>query len=68
MRAWRRLAALAAVLVWLGALFYLLELSRRKLPEPGGAGGGEAADSQVSARGKERVVLTGEHMIDLTFV
>ncbi|XP_023808714.1 polypeptide N-acetylgalactosaminyltransferase 14 isoform X1 [Oryzias latipes] len=48
MRAWRRLAALAAVLVWLGALFYLLELSRRKLPEPGGAGGGEAADSQIS--------------------
>ncbi|KAF6723120.1 hypothetical protein FQA47_003913 [Oryzias melastigma] len=46
MRACRKLAALVAVLVWLGALVYLLELSRRKLPEPGGAAGGEAADSQ----------------------
>lgn len=29
-----------AVLVWLGALVYLLVLSRRKLPELGTGGGG----------------------------
>lgn len=65
MRACRKLAALVAVLVWLGALVYLLELSRRKLPEPGGAAGGEAADSQVSARGQERVAGSVERVIDL---
>lgn len=45
-----------AVLVWLGALVYLLVLSRRRLPElgtgaargsGGGAGGGETASNQV---------------------
>lgn len=43
-----------AVLVWLGALVYLLVLSRRKLPELGTggggggvAGGGETAYNQV---------------------
>ena len=43
----RKLAVAAVVLVWLGALVYLLVLSRRKLPElllvaggGGGAGGG----------------------------
>ncbi|KAM6906753.1 polypeptide N-acetylgalactosaminyltransferase 14 [Lycodopsis pacificus] len=37
----RRLAVAVAVLVWLGALVYLLVLSRRGLPELGtGAGGG----------------------------
>lgn len=47
----RRLAVAVAVLVWLGALVYLLVLSRRRLPElgaGGAAGGGEAASSQVS--------------------
>lgn len=52
----RKLAVTVAVLVWLGALVYLLVLSRRRLPElgagaPGGgggvAGGGETADNQV---------------------
>lgn len=48
-----------AVLVWLGALVYLLVLSRRKLPElgtgagagggGGGAGGGETAYNQVKS-------------------
>ena len=45
-----------AVLVWLGALVYLLVLSRRKFPElgtgaggggGGAAGGGEPANNQV---------------------
>ena len=45
-----------AVLVWLGALVYLLVLSRRRLPElgtgagaggGGGPGGGETAYNQV---------------------
>lgn len=49
----RRLAVTVAVLVWLGALVYLLVLSRRRLPElgsgaaRGGAGGGETASNQV---------------------
>lgn len=56
----RRLAVAVAVLVWLGALVYLLVLSRRKLPElgtgagaggggggAGGTGGGETAYNQV---------------------
>ncbi|MED6244905.1 hypothetical protein ATANTOWER_027285, partial [Ataeniobius toweri] len=43
----RRLAVAVAVLVWLGALVYLLVLSRRKLPELGaGAGGGGVAGSE----------------------
>lgn len=49
-RACRKLAVAVAVLVWLGALVYLLVLSRRKVPEPGpggGGGGGAAAASQV---------------------
>ncbi|XP_008291597.1 polypeptide N-acetylgalactosaminyltransferase 14-like [Stegastes partitus] len=50
----RRLAVAVAVLVWLGALVYLLVLSRRKLPElgtgagAGVAGGGETAYNQIS--------------------
>ncbi|XP_071323988.1 polypeptide N-acetylgalactosaminyltransferase 14 isoform X2 [Trachinotus anak] len=50
----RRLAVAVAVLVWLGALVYLLVLSRRRLPELGtgagaaGGGGGETASSQIS--------------------
>ncbi|TNM95224.1 hypothetical protein fugu_017983 [Takifugu bimaculatus] len=53
----RRLAVTVAVLVWLGALVYLLVLSRRRLPElgsgavrggGGGAGGGETASNQIS--------------------
>lgn len=44
-----------AVLVWLGALVYLLVLSRRRLPELGtgaaaaaaAGGGGETANNQV---------------------
>ncbi|TMS12173.1 Polypeptide N-acetylgalactosaminyltransferase 14, partial [Larimichthys crocea] len=56
----RRLAVAVAVLVWLGALVYLLVLSRRKLPELGtgagaggggggvAAGGGETAYNQIS--------------------
>ncbi|XP_029281683.1 polypeptide N-acetylgalactosaminyltransferase 14 [Cottoperca gobio] len=53
----RRLAVTVAVLVWLGALVYLLVLSRRRLPElgngavgggGGAAGGGETADNQIS--------------------
>ncbi|KAK1888882.1 Sec-independent protein translocase protein TatA, partial [Dissostichus eleginoides] len=49
----RRLSVSVAVLVWLGALVYLLVLSRRRLPELGTGGGGpggpggEAANSQV---------------------
>lgn len=52
----RRLAVAVAVLVWLGALVYLLVLSRRKLPElgagaraggGGAAGGGETGNNQV---------------------
>lgn len=44
-----------AVLVWLGALVYLLVLSRRKLPElgtgagAGGGGGGVAAGGGETA-------------------
>lgn len=37
-RVCRRLTVAAAVLVWLGALVYLLVLSRRRLPEPEGSG------------------------------
>ncbi|XP_028996281.1 polypeptide N-acetylgalactosaminyltransferase 14-like isoform X3 [Betta splendens] len=52
----RKLAVAVAVLVWLGALVYLLVLSRRKLPElgtgagaaAGGGGGGDAANNQIS--------------------
>uniref|UniRef100_A0A8P4GL79 Polypeptide N-acetylgalactosaminyltransferase n=1 Tax=Dicentrarchus labrax TaxID=13489 RepID=A0A8P4GL79_DICLA len=53
----RRLAVAVAVLVWLGALVYLLVLSRRRLPELGTgaggggggvAGGGETAYNQIS--------------------
>uniref|UniRef100_UPI003AACFB3E polypeptide N-acetylgalactosaminyltransferase 14-like n=1 Tax=Centroberyx gerrardi TaxID=166262 RepID=UPI003AACFB3E len=52
----RKLAVAVAVLVWLGALVYLLVLSRRKLPElgtgagggGGGGGGGEAPNNQIS--------------------
>ncbi|XP_069581900.1 polypeptide N-acetylgalactosaminyltransferase 14-like, partial [Brachyistius frenatus] len=52
----RRLAVAVAVLVWLGALVYLLVLSRRRLPELGtgagaggeAAGGGETAYNQIS--------------------
>ncbi|XP_014824174.1 PREDICTED: polypeptide N-acetylgalactosaminyltransferase 14-like [Poecilia mexicana] len=49
----RRLAVAVAVLVWLGALVYLLVLSRRKLPELGAgagaaAGGGETGNNQIS--------------------
>ncbi|XP_068565334.1 polypeptide N-acetylgalactosaminyltransferase 14 [Cebidichthys violaceus] len=48
----RRLAVAVAVLVWLGALVYLLVLSRRRLPElgagAGGGGGGETAFNQMS--------------------
>ncbi|XP_041661514.1 polypeptide N-acetylgalactosaminyltransferase 14 isoform X2 [Cheilinus undulatus] len=50
----RKLAVAVAVLVWLGALVYLLVLSRRKLPElgagaaGGGGGGGEAPYKQMS--------------------
>ncbi|XP_026197649.1 polypeptide N-acetylgalactosaminyltransferase 14 [Anabas testudineus] len=59
----RKLAVAVAVLVWLGALVYLLVLSRRRLPElgtgagaagggggggGGAAGGGETADNQIS--------------------
>ncbi|XP_065820170.1 polypeptide N-acetylgalactosaminyltransferase 14 [Labrus bergylta] len=50
----RRLAVAVAVLVWLGALVYLLVLSRRRLPElgvgggGGGGGGGETAYKQMS--------------------
>ncbi|XP_074541762.1 polypeptide N-acetylgalactosaminyltransferase 14 [Halichoeres trimaculatus] len=53
----RRLAVAVAVLVWLGALVYLLVLSRRKLPELGGGagagggaagGGGETQNKQIS--------------------
>lgn len=51
----RRLAVAVAVLVWLGALVYLLALSRRGLPElgagagggGGGGGGGETVSNQV---------------------
>lgn len=40
----------AAVLVWLGALVYLLVLSRRRLPEPEGSGrrGAPAAGGETS--------------------
>ncbi|XP_025754492.1 polypeptide N-acetylgalactosaminyltransferase 14 isoform X2 [Oreochromis niloticus] len=45
----RRLAVAVAVLVWLGALVYLLVLSRRRLPElspgAGGGGGGVAGET-----------------------
>ncbi|XP_068198390.1 polypeptide N-acetylgalactosaminyltransferase 14 [Antennarius striatus] len=53
----RRLAVAVAVLVWLGALVYLLVLSRRRLPELGAgaaaggggtAGGGDTAANQIS--------------------
>ncbi|XP_054882042.1 polypeptide N-acetylgalactosaminyltransferase 14-like, partial [Poeciliopsis prolifica] len=47
----RRLAVTVAVLVWLGALVYLLVLSRRKLPELGagaGAAAGGADTNQIS--------------------
>ncbi|XP_053736595.1 polypeptide N-acetylgalactosaminyltransferase 14 isoform X2 [Synchiropus splendidus] len=48
-RACRRLAVAVAVLVWLGALVYLLVLSRRKLPELGaGPGGGAEEPKQIS--------------------
>ncbi|KAM9798274.1 polypeptide N-acetylgalactosaminyltransferase 14 [Neosynchiropus ocellatus] len=48
-RACRRLAVAVAVLVWLGALVYLLVLSRRKLPEPGaGPGGGAEEPFKIS--------------------
>ena len=42
-----------AVLVWLGALVYLLVLSRRKLPELGtGAGGGGGGGGGVAGGGE----------------
>lgn len=53
-RVCRRLAVAVAVLVWLGALVYLLVLSRRRLPELGsgisaGAGGGlQPGNSEIS--------------------
>ncbi|KAG7467808.1 polypeptide N-acetylgalactosaminyltransferase 14-like [Solea senegalensis] len=54
-RVCRRLAVAVAVLVWLGALVYLLVLSRRRLPELGtgpgagpGPGPGETAYSSSS--------------------
>lgn len=54
-RVCRRLAVAVAVLVWLGALVYLLVLSRRRLPELGsgisaGAGGGlQPGNSEVKS-------------------
>lgn len=39
-RVCRRLLVATALLVWLGALVYLLVLSRRRLPELGAAGPG----------------------------
>ena len=53
-----------AVLVWLGALVYLLVLSRRRLPELGTGGGGpggpggEAANSQVKYHRRECVCVS----------
>ncbi|CAB1430823.1 unnamed protein product [Pleuronectes platessa] len=55
----RKLAVTVALLVWLGALVYLLVLSRRRLPElgagagagaggAGGGGGGETVNNQIS--------------------
>ncbi|KAM4632961.1 polypeptide N-acetylgalactosaminyltransferase 14 [Polymixia lowei] len=44
----RKLAVAVVVLVWLGALVYLLVLSRRKLPELGTTRGGEAQHNQIS--------------------
>ncbi len=42
-----------AVLVWLGALVYLLVLSRRRLPELGTGGGGGGGGGGVAAGGGE---------------
>ncbi|TKS75421.1 hypothetical protein D9C73_010418 [Collichthys lucidus] len=47
----RRLAVAVAVLVWLGALVYLLVLSRRKLPELGTGAGAGAGGGGVAAGG-----------------
>ncbi|CAL8314238.1 unnamed protein product [Lota lota] len=47
-RLFRKLAVAVVVLVWLGALAYLLVLSRKKLPEPGTVNGGETHRSQMS--------------------
>ncbi|XP_034436633.1 polypeptide N-acetylgalactosaminyltransferase 14 [Hippoglossus hippoglossus] len=50
----RKLAVTVALLVWLGALVYLLVLSRRRLPELGagaggaGGGGGDTVNNQIS--------------------
>ncbi|XP_029352920.1 polypeptide N-acetylgalactosaminyltransferase 14 [Echeneis naucrates] len=44
----RRLAVAVALLVWLGALVYLLVLSRRRLPEPGTGAGRGTGDNQIS--------------------
>ena len=46
-RFFRKLAVAVVVLVWLGALAYLLVLSRKKLPEPGTVFGGEPHRIQV---------------------
>ncbi|KAM9778157.1 polypeptide N-acetylgalactosaminyltransferase 14 isoform X1 [Syngnathus typhle] len=48
-RACRRASVATAVLVWLGALVYLLLLSRRRLPEFGAAPGGAAAAADDGA-------------------
>ncbi|XP_067337815.1 polypeptide N-acetylgalactosaminyltransferase 14 isoform X2 [Channa argus] len=48
----RRLAVAVAVLVWLGALVYLLVLSRRRLPELG-AGAGAAGGGAGGGGGEE---------------
>ena len=46
-RFFRKLAVAVVVLVWLGALAYLLVLSRKKLPEHGTVFGGEPHRIQV---------------------
>ncbi|KAJ3606299.1 hypothetical protein NHX12_025820 [Muraenolepis orangiensis] len=45
-RLFRKLSVAVVVLVWLGALAYLLVLSRKKLPEPGALSGGDTHRSQ----------------------
>ncbi|XP_038130331.1 polypeptide N-acetylgalactosaminyltransferase 14-like [Cyprinodon tularosa] len=51
----RRLAVAVAVLVWLGALVYLLVLSRRKLPELGAGAGGAAGAGGGAETGNEQI-------------
>lgn len=64
----RRAAVAAAVLLWLGALVYLLVLSRRRLPEPGeraaGAPGGEPGGGGAPEPGKQLSEAEWDDMLE----